>query len=195
MKLRDFGIHEGISEVIATTISLNEKPNAAPIGIISDREICARIYSNTHTYSNIKATKKLAANIVSDPLLFVLSALGDLDEKEFYTVDEMPVLRCADAWVLFECVGDKQDSTLIHLRPTKGKILRKRVQAINRGVNAVIEATIHTTRYLATKDEKYLEWIAHYEEVVKKCGGEREKKAMRKLKEFLRVDIEKGATK
>ncbi len=186
MKLRDFGIPEGISEVIATTISKEGKPNAAPIGIISDKKICARIYPDTHTYLNIHATKKLAANIVSDPLLFVLSALGDLDEKEFYTVDEMPVLRCADAWVLFECEEDKQDSTLIYLCPIKGKILRKRAWTIRRGTNAVIEATIHTTRYLATKDEKYLEWIAHYEEIVRKCGGAREKEAMRKLREFLK---------
>jgi len=185
MKLRDFGIHEGISEVIATTISSTGKPNAAPIGIISDGKMYAIIYPNTHTYSNIKASKKLVANIVSDPLLFVLSALGDLDEKEFYTVDEMPALRYADAWALFGCEEDKQDNTLIHLYPTKGKILRKRVQAINRGVNAVIEATIHATRYLATKDEKYLEWIAHYEEIVRKCGGAREKEAMKRLKEFL----------
>jgi len=186
MKLRDFGIQDGISEVIATTISPTGKPNAAPIGIISDRKICARIYPNTHTYSNIKATKKLAANIVSDPLLFVVSALGDLDEKEFYTVDEMPVLRCADAWVSFECEEDEQDDVLIHLHPTKGKILRKRAWTIRRGTNAVIEATIHTTRYLATKDEKYLEWIAHYEGVARKCGSAREKEAMKKLKGFIR---------
>lgn len=185
MKLRDFGILEGISEVIATTISSTGKPNAAPIGIISDGKMYARIYPNTHTYSNIKATKKLVANVVSDPLLFVLSALGDLDEKEFYTVDEMPALRYADAWALFECEEDKQDNTLIYLHPIKGKILRKRARTINRGANAIIEATVHATRYLATKDEKYLEWIAHYEEIVKKCGGEREKEAMRRLEESI----------
>ncbi len=185
MKLRDFGIQDGISEVIATTMSKEGMPNAAPIGIISDKKICARIYPDTHTHSNIHATKKLVANVVSDPLLFVSSALGDLDEREFYTVDELPVLRCADAWVSFECEKDKQDNTLIHLHPIKGRILRKRVQAISRGTNAIIEATIHTTRYLAMKDEKYLEWIAHYEDIVKKCGGCREKEAMKKLREII----------
>lgn len=186
IKLRDFGIQEGISEVIATTISKEGEPNAAPIGIISDKKICARIYPDTHTYSNIHTTKKLVANVVSDPLLFVLSALGDLDEREFYIVDRMPVLRCADAWVSFECAEDEQDDTLIHLHPTKGKVLRKRAWTIRRGTNAAIEATIHTTRYLATKDEKYLGWIAHYEEIVKKCGGEREKEAMRRLREVIK---------
>ncbi|MDI6888905.1 MAG: DUF447 family protein [Methanocellales archaeon] len=186
MKLRDFGIQDGISEVIATTISPTGKPNAAPIGIISDKKICARIYPDTHTYSNIQATKKLVANVVSDPLVFVLSALGDLDEKELYIVDEIPVLRCADAWVSFECEKDEQDDTLIYLHPIKGKVLRKRIWTIRRSTNAIIEATIHATRYLATKDEKYLKWIAHYEEIVKKCGSMREKEAMKKLKGFLR---------
>jgi len=49
MKLRDFCIQEGISEVIATTISLTGKPNAAPIGIISDGKMYAIIYPNTLT--------------------------------------------------------------------------------------------------------------------------------------------------
>ncbi len=75
---------------------------------------------------------------------------------------------------------------MIHLHLVRGKVIRKRVRAINRGANAVIEATVHATRYAATKDEKYLEWIAHYEGVVKKCGGAREKEAMKKLREFLK---------
>jgi len=183
--LHDFGIQDGISEVIATTISKEGEPDAAPIGIISDGIMHVRLYPDTHTYSNIRATKKLVANVVSDPLLFVLSALGDLGEREFYVVDGVPVLRCANAWVLFECEENKQDSTLIYLYPIRGKVIRKGVRAINRGANAVIEATVHATRYTATKDRKYLNWIAHYEDVVKKCGGAREKEAMHKLKELL----------
>lgn len=186
MRLHDFGILDGISEVIATTISKDGRPNAAPIGIISDDIMHVRLYPDTHTYSNIKATKKLVANVVNDPFLFMLSALGDLGERGFYVVDGLPVLRCADAWASFECEEDKRDSTLVHLHLVRGKVIRKRVRAINRGANAVIEATVHATRYAATKDEKYLEWIAHYEGVVKKCGGAREKEAMKKLREFLK---------
>lgn len=186
MKLHDFGIQDGISEVIATTISKEGEPNAAPIGIISDDVMHVRLYPDTHTYSNIMATKKLVANIISDPLLFVLSALEDLGKREFYVVDGLPVLRCTDAWILFKCEEDKQDSSLIYLHLIRGKIIRKSVRAINRGTNAVIEATAHVTRYAATKDRKYLNWITHYEDVVRKCGGAREKEAMKKLREFLK---------
>lgn len=184
-KLHNFGIRDGISEVIATTISKERGPNAAPIGIISDDVMHVKLYPDTHTYSNIMATKKLVANVVSDPLLFVSSALGDLCERDFYIVDGLSVLRCADAWILFKCEEDKRDSTLIYLHPIRGKVIRKGVRAVNRGVNAVIEATIHVTRYAATKDKKYLDWIAHYEDVVRKCGGAREKEAMKTLREFL----------
>ena len=184
--MHNFGIQDGISEVIATTISKEGELNAAPIGIISDDITHVRLYPDTHTYSNIRATKKLVANVVSDPLLFVLSALGDLGEREFYVVDGLPVLRCADVWALFKCEEDRQDSSLIHLHLIRGKVIRKSVRAINRGTNAVIEATVHATRYAATKDGKYLKWIEHYEDVVRKCGGAREKEAMKKLREFLK---------
>ncbi|MDD2665383.1 MAG: DUF447 family protein [Methanocellales archaeon] len=188
--IKEFGFR-GISEVIATTISESGEPNAAPIGIISDGNLSARIYTNTQTYANIKATKKMVANIVDDPLLFVSSALMHPFQDEIRMDGGYPVLKAAKAWIVFECsiVNDPKCATVI-LRPLKKKILKRSVQPVNRGFNAVIEATIYATRYLAMKDPKYLRWIEHCEEIVVKCGGEREKEAMCKLKEFLGADEE-----
>ncbi len=188
--MKEFGFR-GISEVIATTISESGEPNAAPIGIISDGNLSARIYTNTQTYANIKATKKMVANIVDDPLLFVLSALMELPLDEIRMEEGYPVLKAAKAWILFECsIEDSPQCATVILRPLRKKILRRSIQPVNRGFNAVIEATIYATRYLAIKDPKYLRWIEHCEEIVIKCGGEREKEAMRKLKEFLGADRE-----
>lgn len=187
MMVKEFGIKEGISEVIATTISQIGKPNAAPIGIISDGNLHAEIYTNTQTYANVKTAKKLVANIVDDPLLFVLSAFTDLPLEEFCMGDDVPVLKDAKAWIIFECImEDHPERATVNLRPLRGKIIQRSIQPISRGFNAVIEATVHATRYLAMKDPKYLRQIEHYEEIVRKCGGRREKEAMRKLKEFLR---------
>ena len=181
----------GISEIIATTISLSGDPNAAPIGVISDSNLYARIYTNTQTYANIKTTKKMVANIVDDPLLFVLSAIMKLSIDEFRMDDGDPVLKDARAWVVFKCsIEDRPQCATVNLRPLKKKILKRSIQPANRGFNAVIEATIYATRYLAMKDPKYLRWIEHCDEIVIKCGGEREKEAMRKLKDFLRIDGE-----
>ncbi|MDD3421359.1 MAG: DUF447 family protein [Methanocellales archaeon] len=183
--MKEFGFR-GISEVIATTISKSGEPNAAPIGIISDGNLSARVYTNTQTYANIKATKKMVANIVDDPMLFVLSALMKLSLDEFRMDDGNPVLKAAKAWIVFECsiVDDPKCATVI-LLPLRKKILKRSIQPVNRGFNAVIEATIYATRYLVMKDPKYLGWIEHCEDIVIKCGGEREKEAILKLKEFL----------
>ncbi|NYT01054.1 MAG: DUF447 family protein [Methanocellales archaeon] len=179
----------GISEVIATTLSESGEPNAAPIGIISDGNLSARVYTNTQTYANIKATKKMVANIVDDPLLFVLSALMKIPLDEIRMEEGYPALKSAKAWVLFECIiEDSPQCATLNLRPLKKKVLKRPIQPVNRGFNALIEATIYATRYLAMKDQKYLRWIEHCEEIVIKCGGEREKEAMCKLKEFLGID-------
>jgi len=55
----------------------------------------------------------------------------------------------------------------------------------NRGFNAVLEATVHATRYQLTGEEKYLKLIRHFETLASKCGGEKEKKAMKLLYEVL----------
>ena len=181
----------GTSEIIATTISRSGEPNAAPIGIISDGNLYARIYTNTQTYANLKTTKKMVANIVDDPLLFVLSAIMKISLDEFRMEDKYPVLKTAKAWVVFECsIEDSPRCATVNLRPLKKKILKRSIQPVNRGFNAVIEATVYATRYLAMKDPKYLRWIKHCEEIVIKCGGEREKDAMGKLKDFLGADRE-----
>ncbi len=188
MIMGEFGFR-GISEVIATTVSESGEPNAAPIGIISDGNLSARVYTNTQTYANIKATNKMVANIVDDPLLFVLSALTKLPLDEICMGGEYPVLKAANAWVVFECsIEDNPRCATVILRPLRKKILKRSIQPVNRGFNAVIEATIYATRYLAMKDPKYLRWIKHCEKIVIKCGGEREKESMRKLKEFFGAD-------
>ncbi len=184
MMMKEFGFR-GISEVIATTISESGEPNAAPIGIISDGNLSARIYTNTQTYANIKATKKMVANIVDDPLLFVLSALMKFPLDEIRMEKGYPVLKSANAWSVFDCsMEDSPQCATVNLRPLKKKILKRSIQPVNRGFNAVIEATIYATRYLVLKDPKYLRWINHCEDIVIKCGGEREKEAMQKLKVF-----------
>jgi len=70
--------------------------------------------------------------------------------------------------------------------PCEVRIKRKEVKAINRGRNAVIEATILATRLGIAKDERENEELkklmGRYVEIVKKCGGRREKEAMGILK-------------
>lgn len=187
--LAEYGIGEGISEVIATTI--NRKPNAAPLGIHNkESRLFAKIFSSK-TLDNIKESGFLAANIIDDPILFVKSAFGDLEEScfEMVFIDNKvyPVLKDANAWVLFHCkCRPGRNATHVDLIPVEARAVRKLVMPLNRGFNAVIEAAIHGTRYLALGNKKYLGCIDYYNKIASKCGGERERTAMKLLYDFLR---------
>ena len=191
--LSSFGIREGISETIVSTGI--ESPNAAPIGIIvKGGKPFVRLFKGTHTWANVFKEKHLAANIVYDPLLFVRSTFFDLEPSEFYYVPvcglRFPILKKASAWVVFECINIKNTdqalvADLIPIEAGFNEANRKDLPAPNRGFNAVLEATVHATRYQLSGGEKYLEFIRHYETLASKCGGENEKKAMKLLYEVL----------
>ena len=191
----DFGILDGISEVIATTRSESGVPNAAPIGIIRNNRshgsnsggdrICARLFPGSHTRQNVIETGEIVANTIHDPILYVESAFGDLDPDMFEYPDNggCPTLKHADAWLLFECEQSKGD--LFELTPVKGVVCNKPIVSVNRGFSAIIESLVHATRYQLKRDPKYLDLIGHYDRIVQICGGAREKEAILKLKEIV----------
>jgi hypothetical protein len=177
---------EGISEVIATT--RDDQPNAAPIGIIKRDSLYALIYKDSHTFRNVKKNRELVANFVLDPLLFVKTAFEDLDPSFFRSDEAVPVLTAAYAWVEFACtIVDRptQKSALVKLLPVRSVVLQRPIVTISRAFCAVIEATIHATRYRTFKDPKYLELVARYENIVRKCGGTQELQAFQLLKKHL----------
>lgn len=178
----EFGIHEGISEVIFTTISLEGVPNAAPIGLhMKDGKFFSRLY-NSRTLDNIRGKKAAAANIVDDPFFFVESALSDMHQDNFDLIGGFPVLKDALGWIIFNCRIRKGETiSVVELLPVESKIKHRQIQPINRGFNAVIEATVEATRYVVLKDKKYLDHIKYYDTIVRKCGGPREKNAMKLL--------------
>lgn len=182
--LEQYGLLEGINETIITTISLNGKFNAAPIGIIRQNgKLKIRIYNESHTCTNIQDTGLLAANMVDDPVLFVQSALAELDDKMFETIPiekygDFPVLAQASAWLFFKADYEKGSKLILaELYPIMGEVRNSGIKTINRGFYAVIEATIYATRYIVFKDEKYLRNIKTYKYIINKCGGTREKEA------------------
>lgn len=185
MNLRETGIDEGISEVIVTTRSATGTFNAAPIGIITiTSEHFVKLYKGSRTLSNVQETKKLAANVTSDTVLFVKAALDNLGEAHYSSLSSFPVLKEANSWIIFQAVLAEKSTeySLFQLTPLTVKINRKELKAINRGRNAVIEATILTTRYLIVNDEREKEELKkqmeRYAKIVEKCGGHREKEAM-----------------
>ena len=194
MHLKKAGINEGISEVIVTTKSASEEPNAAPIGIIAvtnedENKYFVKLYKTSKTLSNVQETNKLAANVTDDAVLFVKAAFEPLTETQFSLFNGFPVLKEANSWILFDCAfSEKTRETFVfRLTPRAVKINRKEVKAINRGLNAVIEAAILATRNAITEDERDRaereKLMALYARIVEKCGSSREKEALEILQE------------
>ncbi len=123
---------------------------------------------------------------MDDPVLFVKASLSDIEAERFEFVDGFPVLQDALGWIVFDCKCKKgKNISLVELSPLRGKVNCRKIKPVNRGFNAVIEASIHATRYVILKEPKYLDCIKYHNTIVKKCGGEREKEAMRLLYELI----------
>lgn len=176
----------GISEVIATT--RGHKVNAAPMGVVNRDFLYISMYKDSHTFVNVKQNGKLVANLVLDPQLYVKAAFDDLESSCFDSFDGVPVLKAAYAWVEFTCsVFDEraQKKAIVRLHPIRSRIIDRPIIPVNRGFNAVLEATIHATRYNALREPKYLELIDYFGSIVKRCGGKQELHAFALLKTYL----------
>lgn len=144
------------------------------------------IYNST-TLKNILVNPGATANIVDDPVLFVKSALSDLGVEDFEYINGFPVLKNSLGWVILDCICKKGDNiSVVEMIPVNGKIHRKVIKPVNRGFNAVIEASIHATRYVGKKGQEYLRQIEYCNTIVRKCGGNQEKEAMRLLYELIK---------
>lgn len=114
------------------------------------------------------------------------SALSDLGDENFEFIDDLPVLKCSCGWIIFECKCTKgKVLSVSDLMPVKGKVNKRTIKPVNRGFNAVIEALVDATRYVISKEEKYLDRIKYYDTIVMKCGGLREIEAMRMMHELI----------
>jgi hypothetical protein len=174
----------GITETIVTTLSKDGKPNAAPMGIVRQGDrLLIRMFPGSRTFSNVSETGHLVANIVTDPLVFVVSAFEDLDDSYFVSQGDMPpVIRGAYAWVYFKAEVDG----VVRLTPLKSEILRCKVPSFSRGFAAVIDATVTGTRlrFLGDEGRKRI----HEDAVlVEKCGTPRDIEAMERLKAILGI--------
>ena len=190
MDLAAAGIGEGISEVIVTTKSGAGAPNAAPIGLITQRteadttSYSVKLYRGSQTLANVLETRTLAANVTDDVVAFVTAAFTDVHAADFTVYEAMPVLKEANAWIIFSVTSEAEYAEYFRflLRPVRIKITRKVVKAMNRGRNAVLEAAVIATRIHRAQNERakaeMQEQIKKYRELVKKCGGPREHAAM-----------------
>jgi len=97
-------------------------------------------------------------------------------------------LVAADAWAAFTArvIGESSEAYSIQLTLLEEKILVDPIhRPVNRGFNAIIEAAVHTTRYLRTHDPELGWLIRHHLVLAKKCGGEKEREAAGVIEELI----------
>jgi hypothetical protein len=177
---------EGINEVIATT-----RQNAAPMGVIQRDRWSMVLFKGSRTAMNVERDGWLVANIANDPVLYVESAFADLPTERFVAVKiggfAMERLDAAEAYVAFAATVERatDDRILVALEALAEEVLRPNVRPVNRGFNAVIEATVHATRYIRTHDPQLKALIDHHATLIQRCGGPREWEALGMLLGFM----------
>ena len=170
---------DGINEVIATTADpATGTPNAAPMGIICrNGKTMMRLFHGTHTGANIRASGWVVANLTFDPLVYVQSAFADLTRDSFTDISarDIPMQRLSacEAWEAFTTtiVSDNQETLVVELTPLVHEIIGLQPHPPNRAFAGIIEATVHATRYVVTRDPALWVLIEQAGEVVRKCGG------------------------
>ncbi|MCU4799665.1 DUF447 family protein [Halobacteria archaeon HArc-gm2] len=183
----------GVTESVVTTLGPNERWNVAALGLHAPDggagSVTARTWGRTRTWRNFRERGEGYVQFVADPVDFVEAAMTVREEDD-------PVLASADAWARVD-VSRRDEGTdgetqwvEWELRPIESAIEREIVPTINRGFNAVIEATVAASRLdVPTYDTAaLLERLAHLESVVETCGGEREEAAFAVLTDH--VDAE-----
>lgn len=177
---------EGINEVIGTT-----RLNAAPMGVIRRDRCSLVLFRGSRTASNVERDGWFVANIANDPVLYVESAFSDIAPERFVEIEAggiaMQRLDSAEAYVAFAATVERstEDRLLVALEPLGEEVIRSVVRPVNRGFNAVIEATVHATRYIRTHDPQLKALIDHAATLIQRCGGPREWEALGMLLGFI----------
>ena len=177
----------GINEVIATT-----RQNAAPMGIhVRNGKTTIVLFRGSHTAANVQKDGWIVANFIHDPVLYVRTAFEDLPDEMF--VDEpvsgimMQRLKGVDAWAAFTAsIEHETTEAVVAVLTLQKELIREPViHPVNRGFGSIIDATVHATRYMKTRDVDLKNQIEYHAGIIRKCGGKQELAALSLLQEYI----------
>ena len=175
-----------LTEAVIATRGPDGRWQLAALGLEPGSPVTARTWGRTRTRRNLERAGGGIVQFTRDPVDFVEAAIGEPDAAE-------PVLDSAAAWAEVEAerLGTGTDAGTEWadwaLRPVEAAVLSEAVPTVERGFNAVVEATVDASRLgVAGYDEAALrERLARHRAVVERCGGERDRRAMARLDELL----------
>lgn len=176
----------GLTESVVTTRGPEGRWNVAALGLEPGEPVTARTWGRTRTRRNFEREGGGVVQFTRDPVTFVEAALA-------VTETDAAVLNTADAWaeVDVERLGDGTESGTEWvdwaLHPVDAGVEREAVPTIERGFNAVVEATVDASRLgVAGYDEAALgDRLSRHRAVVERCGSDRDREAMDRLDELV----------
>lgn len=180
---------DGVTESVVATLGPNDRWNFAALGLFAGDPVTARTWGNTRTRRNFHRRGGGYVQFTRDPVAFVEAACTIHERDE-------PVLPSADAWVRVEVdhvdggeSGDTRWEEWV-LRPAESAVENRAVPTTSRGYGAVIEATVAASRLDVESYDtgELLDRLAYFEEVVERCGDEREREAFERLAEHAGLD-------
>ena len=179
----------GVTESVVATLGPNDRWNLAALGLHAPEEpgepVTATTWGNTRTRRNFHRQGGGVVLFTVDPVLFVESAMTIREAAD-------PIVEAADAWVEIEAEsvasGEEGETRWERwrLEPTAdGTVETTRPGSINRGLSAVVDATVAASRLevSAFDTETLLARLRYFEETVETCGGPRERAAFETLSE------------
>ncbi|MFP8953216.1 DUF447 domain-containing protein [Natrialbaceae archaeon A-arb3/5] len=174
----------GVTETVVTTLGPNGRWNAAALGVFAGEPVTARTWGTTRTRGNFHRQGEGYVQFVDDPAVFVEAALSVSEHDE-------PILDAAAAWT--RVTVDRIDSGTDDgteweqwaLSPVEAEIVSETVPTIDRGFNAVVEATVAASRLgVEGYDEDRLRArLDHSASVVERAGGPRDRAALERVRE------------
>ncbi|MFC4541967.1 DUF447 domain-containing protein [Halosolutus amylolyticus] len=173
----------GVTETVVTTLGPNGLWNAAALGLFAGDPVTARTWGNTRTRRNLHRQGEAYVQFTRDPVDFADAALS------IYELEE-PILDSAGAWVRVRVEqvdsGTEGETEWEEwsLDPVESAIETETVPTIDRGLGAVVEATVAASRLgVAEYDEDRLrDRLDHCASIVERAGGPREREAIERVR-------------
>ena len=176
----------GVTESVVATRQPEGTWNLAALGLHAGDPVTARTWGDTRTRRNFAREDEGYVQFTRDPVTFVEAALSIREADE-------PLLSGADAWarVTVErlAAGESGGTGWVDwaLEVDEAAVASTTVPTVNRGYNAVVEATVAASRLGvdAYDDATLRERLGYFEEVTRRCGGEREVAAFDRLNDLV----------
>lgn len=192
--LEELGVIKGvIFEAIVSTYSPDGRPNAAPMGVVSDdmRHLVISPFTTTQTFTNLKRGGCAVVNFVIDASTFYKTAFKDEGVESAYGDDfftraevvDAPRLKDVDALLEVSVVKlhEGENRAQVICRIDRWERGASRFQPYCRGGFAVIEAIIHATRirmFLSQGSEgearRLMELVEYYQRLISRVAPDSE---------------------